>query len=261
MQTKLCKLQHGKQRRIPVFQGITPMHKKTIRSSRGFTLIELLVVIAIISLLVSILLPSLYQAKEIAKRTVCAGNLRGIGTSLAMYGTDNNSKYPQVGGAYWYIRYMAQHWYGAIVNGEANPCGTGLIPVYMETPGIVYCPSRPYSTWPSESSKVGNSAMATLSYAVWSGLNNIWGDTGENGAVYPLRALDMDSGSDTFNVTDMVVTDTYAPWIQGNHPEGSTMNNCDGGNTLYNDCSVVWKQTDLFDGIYRMYYMYPTKGN
>ncbi|MBN1553958.1 MAG: type II secretion system protein [Phycisphaerae bacterium] len=56
---------------------------------RGFTLIELLVVIAIISLLVSILLPSLTLAKELAKRAVCASQLRGIVTAAAMYASDD----------------------------------------------------------------------------------------------------------------------------------------------------------------------------
>jgi prepilin-type N-terminal cleavage/methylation domain-containing protein/prepilin-type processing-associated H-X9-DG protein len=64
------------------------------RESHGFTLIELLVVIAIISLLVSILLPSLTMAKELAKATVCANNQHQLGLSFAMYGSENENYFP-----------------------------------------------------------------------------------------------------------------------------------------------------------------------
>ena len=56
---------------------------------RGFTLIELLVVIAIISLLVSILLPSLQQAREVAIKAKCLSQLKGVGTAMHMYVQDN----------------------------------------------------------------------------------------------------------------------------------------------------------------------------
>jgi prepilin-type N-terminal cleavage/methylation domain-containing protein/prepilin-type processing-associated H-X9-DG protein len=61
---------------------------------KGFTLIELLVVVAIIALLISILLPSLSRARELAKRAVCASNLRGIGQGMHIYANDNREWFP-----------------------------------------------------------------------------------------------------------------------------------------------------------------------
>ncbi len=65
-----------------------------MKKSRGFTLIELLVVVSIIALLISILLPSLGKAKELANRAHCAANLRGITQSLTVYAQFNESSFP-----------------------------------------------------------------------------------------------------------------------------------------------------------------------
>ena len=60
----------------------------------AFTLIELLVVIAILSVLVTLLLPSLRRARGRARDVLCAGQLRHIGLGWQMYLQDSKEAFP-----------------------------------------------------------------------------------------------------------------------------------------------------------------------
>ncbi len=66
------------------------------RERRGFTLIELLVVVSIIALLVSMLLPTLGKARDMAKKAGCASQMGVYGRQIALYLTEYNS-YPHYG--------------------------------------------------------------------------------------------------------------------------------------------------------------------
>ncbi len=67
-----------------------------MQRKHGFTLIELLVVIAIIAILAAILFPVFAQAREKARQTTCASNLKQIGLAMLMYQQDSDETFPQM---------------------------------------------------------------------------------------------------------------------------------------------------------------------
>ncbi len=75
--------------------------KKILNRRGGFTLVELLVVITIIGILTSMLLPAINTARESARATQCANNVRNMGIACQMYGNQNKDAIPagMAGGA------------------------------------------------------------------------------------------------------------------------------------------------------------------
>ncbi len=64
------------------------------RPGRGFTLVELLIVIAIISLLVTIIMPSLAKAKELARQATCLSHTRSQLQAIHLFASERDQRIP-----------------------------------------------------------------------------------------------------------------------------------------------------------------------
>lgn len=110
--------------------------------NRGFTLIELLVVIVIIAILAAILFPVYARAKEKARQTSCASNMKSLGLAVKQYVADMG-RFPP---AYWMgpkpiVPYCC--WQAA--NSYDKPTGaapwTDILANYIGGKSIMRCPS------------------------------------------------------------------------------------------------------------------------
>ena len=150
--------------------------------SSGFTLVELLVVISIIALLVSILLPALGSAREAARATVCATNLRSLGFAIVYYADDNNNFLPPGFGFY---NMTGTAWennnYWATAISKYIDMDSG---VYHGESGVMHCPTkRPYP-------QISGAAAEGLNYGMAMKLSTVLDFYGGVGADKRWRKMD-----------------------------------------------------------------------
>ena len=116
-------------------------------------MIELLVVIAIIALLMAILMPALSRVREAAKRAVCSSQVKQIGTAMAAYTSDNESRMPVYNSnntkanpyllIHSYALYRSESLY-VDSDGKLLPMKLAVLyeGKYIADPKVFYCPSN-----------------------------------------------------------------------------------------------------------------------
>jgi prepilin-type N-terminal cleavage/methylation domain-containing protein len=124
---------------------------KDKRHSRGgFTLVELLIVIGIIGLLVTIIMPALHRARELAKDVVCLTQVDAQLKAIHIYAAEHDGlapaaadvplKFTSWGGVLPPISHAASFMIWAGLNHEPSALGVLIEQDYLDYPGA-FCPN------------------------------------------------------------------------------------------------------------------------
>jgi prepilin-type processing-associated H-X9-DG protein len=102
-----------------------------------------------VSVLAALLLPALGMAVETANRVSCANNLRQLGLALRLYANHNDGRFP--------VEDLCGNPQQVLV--------TSLVPHYLDTMDVFYCPSaealEPYAQSPEYGGPGGDSIIDT----------------------------------------------------------------------------------------------------
>ncbi|MDR3707578.1 MAG: DUF1559 domain-containing protein [Capsulimonadaceae bacterium] len=170
----------------------------------AFTLIELLIVIAIIAILAAILFPVFATAREKARQSSCASNLKQISLGMIQYTQDYDEFFP---------------W--TVTLSEYGPGWAGHIYPYVKSTSVFTCPDDTTQPGPN----INGNQMYIDSYAINQNIDESWDGTTSQSGPIQLSAL-----------TAPAVTILFAE-VQG--CEAALTNPLEFGNTTTNPLSAA----------------------
>lgn len=234
---------------------------------KAFTLVELLVVIAIISLLISILAPSLQVAKDIAKQTLCASDMNSAGRGIYLYCQMHNDKYPpylsktvnkklafdpypKVENMMWVAK--EGHLNSATLKQIFRGIGSMYDSGFIESPHFFYCPAQKHPWFDYQEYATDRNTGQTVPWGTMDNhtnwvriglLHNAWGkwyaNEGQNGqydiAFRTLSAMEQDKA--------LLIDHALFPWCAAVHT--ATGVDSPTFNILYPDGHVEGRKSTL----------------
>ena len=190
---------------------------KSIKKASAFTLIELLVVIAIIAILAAVLFPVFAKAREKARQTTCASNMKQIGIGMMQYVQDYDECYP-------FLKAGTVDW-RQVIQPYTKSVQVAICPDNVNSKYIVTAASTGYpAVYVSYACNSPEQSYLTNSYPRW----RTWGvcaDTGYpdkvTGVPTPLQAANIVSTSELISVVESVANRQGFDLADGGYQTGN----------------------------------------
>lgn len=225
---------------------------------KAFTLVELLVVIGIIALLLSILMPALSKAREMAKEVKCRSNLKQLILAFRMFASEHNDRLPadrlDIGRA----NPDENDWLMGDAQSLANAPTNGTIYRYVKTPNIYRCPATKNGV--VGSGVDSNGKFDYVDFIAWTGAHTAQIKQ-ESHFNYP------DGRIDTLPTPIITEEDPQlylnSTWIQGDHCAEDRMASTHRGGANYAaiDGSAWWFSEPAGTNAYNWYSIGPRSGS
>lgn len=217
-------------------------HTPCTARKTGFTLIELLVVVAIIAILAAILFPVFGRARENARRSSCASNLKQLGLAWQQYNQDYDERTLPMAGSFTGGFVLTP------VAGTGTHWPTAIDP-YLKSRQILVCASARSSV---ENSYTQNYAtmIAFSSYPCPTCSNSGYGN-GATGGGRPLASIDSPSlmpvYMDAYGQSGGAPLGIIAFLTKSNNTAGGRFNTAANTNYLSGGNLILpsWRQTSV----------------